>query len=566
MSVETESSARLARRIEAAQGRIPCDLALENVRFLDVFSCRWRAGTIGVVDGTIVGLQPGLPARRRVDASGLTAVPGFIDAHVHVESSMMLPDAFEAAVLPRGTTSVVCDPHEIANVAGPPGLEYFLHSAQQLSVDLWVMLSSCVPATHLETNGAGRIGAETLAPLAAQPHALGLAEMMNVPGVLSADPEVLAKLTAFAGSVIDGHCPLLSGQGLAAYAAAGISSCHESSEYTEAAEKLRHGLAVWIREGSVAKDLNALIPLLDMATSSSIGFCTDDRNPWDIATEGHIDHLVRSAIAHGVAPELAYRTASWSAARHYGLSRGLDRVGAIAPGYKADLVLLEDTDAVAIRDVLKAGKFAAELETALPEPTHLLHTTRAQVPAPEALEGPSGRVHAIDIWEGKILTGSVVAAHDAPEIRRIAVLERHGHDEPPANGYVRGFGPLRGAIASSVGHDSHNLVVVGDRTDDMSAALAALIDCGGGFCVVRDGQELAKLALPYGGLMSAASPEQLRTELERLHAASRAIGCVLNEPFLQLAFLSLPVIPKLKLTNKGLVDVEAFDFLSVRAA
>ena len=285
---------RLSRRIQAAQGKIDCDLLIRGARYLDVFSCAWRSGDVAVIDGAIVACDGDLRARRVLEARGRALVPGFIDAHVHVESSMMTPDYFQSSVLPRGTTAAICDPHEIANVHGTSGIRYFLEAASRLSLDLRVMLSSCVPATHLETNGGGTIRAGDLAPFAAHPRALGLAEMMNMPGVLAGDPEVLEKLAAFEARPIDGHCPLLKGPALSAYASAGISSCHESSALEEAREKLGKGIAVWIREGSVAKDLDALIPLLDLATSTSIGFCTDDRNPLDILEEGHVDHLVRS--------------------------------------------------------------------------------------------------------------------------------------------------------------------------------------------------------------------------------------------------------------------------------
>jgi adenine deaminase len=388
-----------------------------------------------------------------------------------------------------------------------------------------------------------------------------------VPGVLAGDDAILDKLAAFAGRPIDGHCPLVRGQQLSAYAAAGMSSCHESSELEEAREKLTKGIAVWIREGSVAKDLAALAPLLTLATSTSIGFCTDDRNPLDIAAEGHLDYLVRGAIARGVAPEVAYRAASWSVARHYGLGR----TGAIAPGYIADLVLLDDVETCAVRDVLRRGSLVSEMDlTAAPaaEPiSGIDDTVRATIPEAVDLEGPHGKVHVIGVRAGRILTDRHVLLHDAPGVAHLSVLERHGHGGKPANAYVIGFGAgMRGAIASSVGHDSHNLIVVGSNPKDMRAALAALVESRGGFCVVKDGALLARLALPIGGLMSREPPSSIAASLKELHAASKSIGCELAEPFLQLAFLSLPVIPSLKLTDRGLMDVDAFQLISVQAA
>jgi adenine deaminase len=565
----------LRRRLRAAQGHEPCDLVVRDVQWLDVFTCEFVAGDIAIKDGVVVGLAPGLRGTREIDGRGAHVVPGFIDAHVHLESSLLVPESFQRAVLPRGTTTAVCDPHELANVLGVPGIEFFLDAARRMTrdgragLDLRVMVSSCVPATSFETNGAGTLDATMLTPLLSHPKTLGLAEVMNVPGVLSGDALVLDKLVAFDGRPLDGHAPLVRGQALSAYACAGITSCHESSELEEARDKLRNGIAVWIREGSVAKDLDALVPLLTLATSTSIGFCTDDRNPLDIAHEGHLDWLVRSAIKKGVPAEVVYRTASWSVARHYGLAgpaRGGERIGAIAPGFRADLVILDDVTTCEIRDVLAAGQLVREIELPRPSLDAAPNTIRASIPELADLEGPTGQVHVIGVRPGRILTDRLVARHDAPGVRRLSVLERYGKGNKPANGYVTGFGDIDGAIASSVGHDSHNLIVVGKDPGDMRAALACLAGVGGGFCVVRGGNVLARLALPLGGLMSLEEPESIARSLEQLRAASKSIGCVLPEPFLQLAFLSLPVIPSLKLTDRGLMDVDAFQLIDVRAA
>ena len=552
---------KLQRRIDAALGRIPCDLIIKNVHYLDIFSCEWRQGDVAMIDGTIVGLEEGLKAVRILDGTGKWLVPGFIDAHVHVESSLLIPIYFEKAVLPKGTTTAICDPHELSNVLGVEALDYFLKESELLNLDLRVMLSSCVPATHLETNGGGVLDVTKLLPFANHPKALGLAEMMNVPGVLNHDPLVHDKLEAFAQVPIDGHCPLVTGKELSAYAAAGISSCHESSQFNEAQEKLTKGIAVWIREGSVAKDLHALAPLLTLATSTSIGFCTDDRNPLEIATEGHLDYLIRQGIQYGIDPKVAYRSASWSVARHYGLKN----TGAIAPGYKADLVLLNDANTCSIFAVLKEGLLVSELEAKTAAFRTPENTVYATAPELADLEGPKGRVHVIGVVAGKILTERHILNHDHEEVARLTVLERHGHHHQPANAYVTGFGKnLSGAIASSVGHDSHNLIVVGKNTSDMKIALQALIESGGGFAVVQHGKVIASLDLPFGGLMSSKEPDEIEKSLRVLRLASRSIGCELPEPFLQLAFLSLPVIPSLKLTDRGLVDVDAFQIIDVR--
>jgi len=480
---------------------------------------------------------------------------------------MMTPRYFQDAVLPCGTTTAMCDPHELANVLGISGIQYFLKNSELLDLDLWVMMSSCVPATSMETNGGGEIQSQELVELATHSRALGLAEMMNVPGLLHADPSVLSKIEAFLGRPMDGHCPLVRGKDLSTCAVAGISSCHESSELDEAQEKLVKGIAVWIREGSVAKDLRRLAPLLTLATSSSLGFCTDDRNPLDISLEGHIDHLVRSSIRYGVDAEVAYRTASWSVARHYGLDQRWNRVGAVAPGWQADLIILEDAQSCSISKVLKKGNWAHELESASEFKMEVENSIRAVIPEDIDLVAPSGMAHVIGLIEGKIITHHFIKPSDSIGVARLSVLERYGKGTKPSNAYVEGFGPdLRGAIASSVGHDSHNLIVVGQKTSDMRVALAALSQMGGGFCVVRDGGVLAQLELPIGGLMSDRDADKLKTSLLKLKEASQSIGCILSEPFLHLAFLSLPVIPSLKLTDKGLVDVDEFRIIPILAS
>ncbi|MBS1960333.1 MAG: adenine deaminase [Bdellovibrionales bacterium] len=560
--------------IQASLGKIPCDLVLKNARIFDVFSGAWFAGDIAIHQGVIAGTDLGYKGRREIDLKGRAVVPGFIDAHVHIESSCMIPGYFEQVVLPHGTTTAICDPHELANVQGRSGIEYFLKASETMKLDLQVMMSSCVPATHLETNGGGALEAAVLHELVRHPQALGLAEMMNVPGVLFEDPGIRQKLDAFKslGRPIDGHAPLVRGKDLSAYACTGITSCHESSELAEAQEKVRKGIAVWIREGSVAKDLHTLIPLLDEYRSASVGFCTDDRNPLDISQEGHLDFMIRESLRAGVKPEVAYRAASWTVAHHYGLDKLRDgrkyRIGAIAPGYLANLVILDDVQTCAISQVFRAGVAVNELEfdTTLTADGKFANSMRASTPSAADLTGPSGQVHVMKVIPGKLITDRYVTSHDAPEVSHISVLERYGHCRKPSNAYVAGFGDLKGAIASSVGHDSHNLIVVGKNLEDMRTALAHLISVGGGFCVVKKGKIIADLPLPLGGLMSSMDSKSMIAKLRGLREASYKIGCELAEPFLQLAFLSLPVIPSLKLTDQGLVDVQKFGFIDVRAS
>lgn len=549
---------------QVALGKESADWILRDVQYLDVFNGRWVRGDVAIQDGHIAALDTGLSGRKEIDGKGKWLVPGFIDAHVHVESSLLTPQSFEQTVLLKGTTSAICDPHEIANVLGISGIKYFLEAATHTKLDLWVMLSSCVPATHMETNGGGVITAQDLLSLKSHPKALGLAEVMNIPGVIYGDPAIHEKLVGFVDRPIDGHAPLLRGRELSAYACAGICSCHESSEPQEAIEKLGKGMSVWIREGSVAKDLNALAPLLKWENSTSMGFCTDDRNPLDIEHEGHIDHLIRQTIKMGIDPRIAYRAASFSVARHYGLKRA----GAIAPGFKADLVLLDDAESCKIHSVFKDGIDVKALEFSKSVLSDFgKNSVRAAVPEEADLDGITGRVHVMRILQGKIITERDVMESNAVGVAKMSVLERYGHKSKPANAYVTGFGErFKGAIASSVGHDSHNLACVGSNSRDMRVAFSALIQSGGGFCVVKDSKVLAHLALPIGGLMSNAAPHEIAKDLQKLREASKQIGCDLEEPFLQLAFLCLPVIPKLKLTDKGLVDVEQFKIIDVRAS
>jgi adenine deaminase len=558
---------KLERQIDQALGRQPADLVVRNLRILNLATGELQSGDIAVCGSTIVGTLDSYRGVEEIDAQGRFAVPGFIDSHVHCESTLVTPGEFDRCVLPHGVTTAICDPHEIANVLGLEGLQYFLDCAQGTALDLRVQLSSCVPATHLETSGA-RLTAADLVLHRHHPQVIGLAEFMNVPGVLSKDPECMDKLAAFQGQHIDGHAPLLSGQGLNAYLSCGIRNCHETTNLAEGREKLAKGMQVLIREGSVSKDLAALAPLINDFSSPFVGFCTDDRNPLDIHEEGHLDYLVRRAIALGAPPAAVYRTASWSAARGFGLR---DR-GLIAPGYLADFLLLDDLESCAIHTVFRRGRrvtpatFAGRVQ---PQPPGA-NTVRLQPVTAETFHAPAAgpATPVIGIIPGKILTERIEAhlpyrdgqRHADPEhdLLKICVLERHGRNGNIGRGFVKGFGFRQGALASSVGHDSHNLCVVGASDEDMAIAINRLIALGGGFVAVQAGRILAELALPFAGLMSLQPFDAVRRDLYALRAATQAMGCRLSEPFLQLAFLPLPVIPHLKITDFGLVDVDRF--------
>jgi adenine deaminase len=562
----------LGRCIDQALGRIAADLVIRNTRFLDVITGELITGDIAICGDRIVGTCESYTGTVEIDGTDLTVVPGFIDTHVHCESSLVTPLEFDRCVLPRGTTSAICDPHEIANVLGRKGIEYFLRCAEQTCMDLFVQLSSCVPATDLETAGA-RLDAADLVALRDHPKVIGLAEFMNYPGLLAKAPDVMDKLAAFQGWHIDGHAPLVRGRELNAYLACGICTCHETTSLEEAREKLRKGMHVLIREGTVSKDLHTLAPLLNPLTSNAMGFCTDDRNPLDIGEEGHLDFLIRTAIELGIAPGDAYRAATWSAARAFGLR---DR-GLVAPGKKADLVLLSNYEKCQVHSVISAGRLVnAELfkQRQRVAPVGLASVKRAWVSAADLqVAGQGVECPVIGVKAGSIITahrklpvplvGGLRVADPAADILKICVLERHGKNGNTGRGFVQGFGLKRGALASSVGHDSHNLCVVGSDDGDMALAVNHLIKIGGGFAVALEGKILADLPLPVAGLMSLEPYEAVRESLVALRDIVRALGCPLPEPFLQLAFLPLPVIPHLKITDRGLVDVDRFCFVEM---
>jgi adenine deaminase len=561
----------LERQIDQALGRRPADLVVRNARILNLVNGELQSGDIAVCGSTIVGTLDSYQGREEIDARERVAVPGFIDSHVHCESTLVTPGEFDRCVLPHGVTTAVCDPHEICNVLGLVGLQYFLDSAEGTAMDLRVQLSSCVPATSLETSGA-RLTAADLVPQRHHRKVIGLAEFMNVPGVLNKDPECMEKLAAFHGQHIDGHAPLLSGRSLNAYLSCGIRNCHETTNLAEGREKLAKGMQVLIREGSVSKDLAALAPLISEFSSPFLGLCTDDRNPLDIHEEGHLDFLVRRAIALGAPVAAVYRAASWSAARGFGLT---DR-GLIAPGFVADFLLLDDLETCAIHSVFRLGRRVTPesfISRALPEPPGA-NTIRLQPVTAETFAVPASgpATPVIGIIPGKILTEHLQASvlyrdgqrHADPEhdLLKVCVLERHGRNGNVGRGFVKGFGFREGALASSVGHDSHNICVVGANDDDMAVAVNRLRELGGGFVAVQGGRVLAELALPFAGLMSLEPFETVRRDLYSLRSAVQSMGCTLSEPFLHLAFLPLPVIPHLKITDFGLVDVDRFELIS----
>ncbi|HEV7346073.1 MAG TPA: adenine deaminase [Devosia sp.] len=563
------AAASLTHMIMAGQGKEPADLVIKNVRLLDVITGAVAQTDIAIVGDRIVGTHASYEGKAVIDGAGRFAVPGFIDTHLHIESSLVTPFEFDRCVLPHGVTTAVCDPHEIANVLGAEGIRYFLDCAEETVMDVRVNLSSCVPATGFETSGAA-LEIEDLAPFRNHAKVIGLAEMMNFPGVLNADPGIIAKLAAFQGGHIDGHAPLLLGTALNGYLAAAIRTDHEATSAAEAREKLSKGMAILIREGSVSKDLTALAEVLDENTSSFVALCTDDRNPLDIAEEGHLDSSIRRLIAMGRPLHHVYRAASHSAARIFGLR---DR-GLVAPGWRADIALLDSLEYCRVSDVITGGRLVGPALFAARRPIEAVgfQSMKAKpVAADDFIVSPRpdrNQTPVIGVKPGLILTfrdSAMLATGErgilpdlSADVLKVAVIERHGKNGNIGRAFVRGFGLKRGAIASSVGHDSHNITVIGATDEDMAVAVNRLIALKGGFVVADGGKVTAELALPIAGLMSPKPFEEVTRELRALR---EALDCVLPEPFLQVAFLALPVIPHLKMTDRGLFDVDAFDFV-----
>ncbi|MBB5276659.1 adenine deaminase [Rhizobium rosettiformans] len=557
----------LERRIDQGTGREPADIVLKGGRYFDLVSGELVESDIAICGETIVGTVESYEGREVIDISGKIVVPGFIDTHLHIESSLVTPHEFDRCVLPYGVTTVICDPHEIANVLGTEGIQFFLDSAEQTIMDIRVQLSSCVPATHLETAGAD-LPIERLLPFRNHPKVIGLAEFMNFPGVIHKDPICMAKLEAFQDGHIDGHSPLLSGRDLNGYLSARIRTDHECTSAAEAMEKIRKGMHILVREGSVSKDLHALMPILTERLSPFLALCTDDRNPLDIAEQGHLDYLIREAIRNGVEPIAVYRAASISAARAFGLR---DR-GLVAPGWRADLVVVDSLENCKADMVFAAGRRVTDdlFETRKPvAPVGLDSVKAREVKAADfGVPVAEGETPVIGVMPGKIITehrryrlptsGNQTAVDLANDVIKVAVIERHGKNGNHANGFVQGFGLKKGAIASTVGHDSHNICVVGVSEEDMALAANRLGEIKGGFVVVEDGKVTGEIPLPVAGLMSLEPYESVRDTLHHLRKAAYALGTTLEEPFLQVAFLPLPVIPHLKISDKGMVDVDQF--------
>ena len=559
--------------IRVSKGSTDADLVLKNAKLINVLSEEIYETDIAITGDIIAGISKGYKGKKEIDLNGAYVSPSFIDGHVHLESSMLLPSEFARLVVPSGTTTVVADPHEISNVMGLQGISFMREATKNLPLDVYMTLPSCVPATNLETSGV-ELNSYDLALLIDAPWVLGIAEMMNFPGVINGDNSVLSKikLGIEKSKRIDGHAPHLCGKELDAYVAAGIASDHECTTAEEAIEKLRLGMHIMVREATGARDLEALIPVLKNYNTRKCMFVTDDRHPKHL--KQHISKMVKKAVSLGVSPIKAIQMASLNTAEYF----KLQNLGAIAPGYKADIAVFKDLESFEPCIVFKNGKLAAQdgkmlVDTAgfkIPQirgsvNIKWLNKEDFKIKVPENKE----QIKVINVIPQQLITKQTVenaliknglAVSDTDrDILKIAVIERHRASGNIGLGFVKGFGIKNGAIASTVAHDSHNMIVIGTNDDDMYQAAVELVKSQGGKIIVNSGKVLAHLALPIAGLMSDKPYEEVNVKLENLEKAAKDIGCKINDPFMSMAFLSLSVIPELKITDKGLIDVNKFE-------
>ncbi len=560
---------KLKNTIEISGGAKPVDLLLKNARVINTFSGDIHRTHVAIHGGRVVGFGD-YKARQTMDLKDAYVSPGFIDGHVHIESSMVKVPEFASVVLPHGTTSAVIDPHEIANVLGLDGIRYMMASSEDSPLSVYVMLPSCVPATSLETAGA-ELSAHDLGLLLNDERVLGIGEMMDYPGVIYRNEEVLKKILIAKNKVIDGHAPMLKDKQLYAYVAAGIRSDHECTDVAEAREKLRAGMYIMIREGTAAKNLKGLLPLVNSENSRKFFFVTDDRHLEDIAREGHIDYLVRTAVRLGVDPIRAIQMATINTAEYFGIKN----LGAIAPGYAADLVVFDDLKKMKISKVFKNGKLVSKAGVIEPGVIKDYHgKTRGTVNVKWiehedfALKAESQHARVINVIPDQIVTrmtvekvkedGGYVSSDTEKDILKIAVIERHMASGRVALALVKGFGLKKGAIASSVSHDSHNIVVIGTHDGDMYTAAVQVVKMQGGIVAALNGQVLEALPLPVAGLMSDRSAEFVREKQKRLNEIAKMLGSKLSDPFMAMSFLTLPPIPEIRLTDRGLIDAVKF--------
>jgi len=567
----------LEERIRTASGEGKVDLLIKNGRVINVFSGEIEKKDVAIFDGIVVGFGD-YEAKKIIDVKGDFLCPGLIDGHVHIESSMVTLPEFARAVLPHGTTTAVIDPHEIANVLGIEGIRFMAESGKRVPFNVLVMLPSCVPATHMETAGAN-LKANDLKPLFKEPWMIGVAEMMNFPGVIYRDPEVMKKIEMAGGRRIDGHAPGLSGKGLYAYLTAGIRSDHECTTSKEAKEKLKNGMWIMVREGSTARNLKDLLPLVNSKNGRRFFFVTDDRHPKELLEEGHIDSMVREAIRRGLDPILAIQMATLNTAEYF----RLDDIGAIAPGYLADIISFDHLGRFQVKKVFKDGILVSDngkmlFSSIVPSASVKIKrkqslrikplqadsfVVRSTEPIAKVIQLIPDQIVTKKVMKKIILKDGVAYPGLKEDILKIAVVERHWATGNIGIGFVQGFGLKRGAIGSTIAHDSHNLVIIGTNDQDMLKVVETIRKMGGGLAVVSEGKGIADLPLPIAGLMSDEPVSQVYRKLESFQRVIRNLGCKLPDPLMTLSFLSLPVIPELKITDRGLVDVNQFRIVSV---
>lgn len=580
MQTRTYSSKTAQKLLQCARGETPSDLVLKNATIINTFTGELLHGDLAICDGYIAGIGSYKGIKEK-DIKGLFLSPGLIDGHIHIESTMLEPIQFSSAVVPQGTTSVICDPHEIANVCGIKGINYLLDSTENLPLDIFTMAPSCVPATEMETSGAV-ITARDIANLLEHPRTLGLAEMMNFPGTIAGSPYILEKIisTRKKGCLIDGHAPGLSGKGLQAYCAIGISSDHECTTYEEGLEKLRCGMYLYIREGSTAKNLEALISLINPATASRCLFVSDDLHPGDLLQHGHLNALLKKAVRLGLDPVTAIQLVTINPANRF----GLEDLGAIAPGYRANFVIFENLIDFQVKFVFIDGILTAEngqlkkkaakndRQATIPsEITNSIHVKWSDVNFSVPVQG--NKVKVIQLVPDQLITkknllkptikNNFAVADPSRDLLKIAVIERHNASGQMQVGFVQGFGLKRGAIASTLAHDSHNIIIVGANDDDMLLAAQKVAEIKGGLILIDQKNIVASLSLPIAGLMAQGSVQEVAEKMSLLQEKVALSGCSLNNPFMALSFLALPVIPELKITDKGLIDVNGFCFTSL---
>lgn len=563
----------LNRFIKVAKGEEKAELVLKNAQVFHVFTGEFIKNDVAIENGHIAGIGQ-YSGKEELDLQGKYLTPGFVDSHIHIESSMLSPLEFARVVVPLGTTTVVADPHEIANVTGLEGIRYLLTETEKLPINAYFMLPSCVPATNMENSGATLL-AEDLAELIEHPRVLGLGEMMNYPGVLFGDETVLDKLKLAKGKKIDGHAPDLVGNELMAYSAAGIESDHECVTPEQALEKLRAGLYIMIREGSAAKNLKPLLPIINAHTAQFCCFAADDRHPADLLTEGHINYMVKTAVQEGIPLPMALQMATINAARYFGLKD----IGAIAPRYKADILVFDNLNDWQPELVFKDGSIVAKNKKAefvrdavvpnkIKETMHIAPIIKEKL----QIKAAGGRANVIGLVPHQIVTKHLkvdvqvtdgyVCLPKGQDLLKLAVFERHSATGNIGVGLVEGFGLADGAIASTIAHDSHNLIAIGKNDEDIIKAAEALKKIKGGVVIVKNGEVVGELPLPIAGLMSEQSAADVEGKLGQLKEIAYKMGVLKDyDPFLTLAFLSLPVIPELKLTDLGLVDVSSFSFI-----